>query len=90
MGLLSIVLLVAGVGLIAVGAYRARAPYQRYMALKEQDANIARYEAWRGGARSESKTGASVAMDILRRQAQIGAGIVIAGVVLVVAAFIVR
>ena len=90
MGLLSIVLLVAGVGLIAVGTYRARAPYQRYMALKEQDANIARYEAWRGGVRSESKTGASVAMDVLRRQAQIGAGVVIAGVVLVVIAFIVR
>ena len=90
MGLLSIVLLVAGVVLIIGGALRAKAPYQRYMALKEQDANIARYEAWRGGARSESKTGASVAMDILRRQAQIGAGIVIAGVVLVVVAFIVR
>ena len=60
------------------------------MALKDQDANIARYEAWRGGARSESKTGASVAMDVLRRQAQIGAGIVVAGVVLVVVAFIVR
>ena len=90
MGLVSIVLLVAGVVLIAGGAYRAKAPYQRYMALKEQDANIARYEAWRGGVRSESKTGASVAMDILRRQAQIGAGIVIAGIVLVGIAFIVR
>jgi hypothetical protein len=89
-GLLSIVLLVAGVVLIIGGAYRAKTPYQRYMALKEQDANIARYEAWRGGVRSESKTGASVAMDILRRQAQIGAGVVIAGIVLVIIAFIVR
>ena len=89
MGLLSIVLLVVGVVMIIAGAYRAKAPYQRYMALKEQDANIARYEAWRGGVRSESKTGASVAMQILRRQAQIGAGVVIAGVVLVVIAFVV-
>ena len=38
-----------GVALIVVGAIRARGPYQRYMALKDQDANIARYEAWRGG-----------------------------------------
>ena len=90
MGLLNLGLLVAGVALIIMGTVRARAPYRRYMALKDQDANIARYEAWRGGARSESKTGASVAMDILRRQAQIGAGIVIAGVVLVVVAFVVR
>jgi hypothetical protein len=87
-GLLNIVLLVAGVALIVVGTVRARAPYRRYTALKDQDANIARYEAWRGGVRSDSKTGASVAMGMLRRQAQIGAGIVIAGIVLVVIAFV--
>jgi hypothetical protein len=88
-GLLNLGLLVAGVALIIVGTVRARAPYQRYMALKEQDANIARYEAWRGGARSDSTTGASVAMQVLRRQAQIGAGIAIAGVVLVVVSFLI-
>jgi hypothetical protein len=60
------------------------------MALKEQDANVARYEAWRGGARPDGKTGASVAMAMLRRQAQVGAGIVIAGFVLVIAGFVVR
>ena len=90
MGLLNLALLVAGVALIVVGALRARAPYQRYMALKEQDANVARYEAWRGGARPDSKTGASVAMDMLRRQAQVGGAIVIAGVVLVVLGFVLR
>jgi hypothetical protein len=89
-GLLNLVLLAAGVVLIVVGTIRARTPYRRYMALKEQDANIARYEAWRGGLRSESKSGASVAMDVLRRQAQIGAGIAIGGIVLVVAAFLMR
>lgn len=89
MGLLNLGLLVAGVALIIVGTVRARAPYQRYMALKDQDANIARYEAWRGGVRSDSTTGASVAMQVLRRQAQIGAGIAIAGVVLVVVSFLI-
>ena len=90
MGLLNLALIGAGVALIVVGALRARGPYQRYMALKDQDANIARYEAWRGGSRPESRTGASVAMDLLRRQAQIGAGIVIAGVALVVVGFVIR
>ena len=90
MGLLNLALIVAGVALIVVGAVRARAPYQRYMALKQQDANVARYEAWRGGARPDSKTGASVAMDMLRRQAQVGGAIVIAGVVLVVLGFVIR
>jgi hypothetical protein len=89
-GLLNLALLVAGVALIVVGAVRARAPYQRYMALKQQDANVARYEAWRGGARPDSKTGASVAMDMLRRQAQVGGAIVIAGIVLVVLGFVLR
>ena len=89
-GLVGLALIAVGIALIVMGTLRAREPYRRYMALKEQDANIARYEAWRGGVRSESKTGASVAMDVLRRQAQIGAGVVIAGVVLVVIAFIVR
>jgi hypothetical protein len=89
-GLLNLALLAVGVGLIVVGTIRARTPYRRYMALKEQDANIARYEAWRGGVRSDSASGASVAMQVLRRQAQIGAGIAIAGIVLVVAAFLIR
>ena len=90
MGPINLVLWLAGAACIAFGYSRARGPYARYQALKSQDANVARYEAWRGGVRSESKTGASVAMDVLRRQAQIGAGVIIAGVVLVVIAFIVR
>ena len=89
MGLLNIALLVAGVALIVVGTVRARGPYRRYAALKDQDANIARYEAWRGGVRSDSTTGASVAMQVLRRQAQIGVGIAIAGFVLVVISFLI-
>ena len=66
------------------------APWSRYQALKEQDANAARYGAWRGGVRDDSTTGASVAMAILRRQAQIGAPIAIAGVVLVFLGFFIR
>ncbi len=90
MGPLNIVLLVVGVALIGVGYLRARTPWRRYQALKQQDANIARYEAWRGGIRSDSKTGASVAMEILRRQAQVGGLIAIAGFVLVFLAFLLR
>jgi hypothetical protein len=90
MGLLSLALIVAGAVLIVVGALRARDPYRRYMALREQDANIARYETWRGGPRVDGKTGASVAMQLLRRQAQIGGAIVVGGFVLVIAGFVVR
>lgn len=79
-----------GVALIAFGWTRARGPWERYQALKEQDANVARYEAWRGGVRDNSPTGASVAMDLLRRQARIGAGLMIAGFLLVLAGFAIR
>lgn len=90
MGFMSLGLIAAGIVLIVVGVVRARDPYRRYMALREQDANIARYEAWRGGSRPDGRTGASVAMQLLRRQAQIGGGIVIAGFVLVIAGFLVN
>lgn len=90
MGPLNILLWLGGVALMIIGYSRARRPWARYRALKEQDANAARYGAWRGGIRDDSTTGASVAMAILRRQAQIGAGIAIAGVVLVFLGFLLR
>ncbi len=90
MGILNLVLLAIGVVLIAVGVARARDPYRRYMALREQDANVARYEAWRGGPRADAKTGASVAMQVLKRRAQIGGLIVVAGFACVIAGFVIR
>ena len=86
----NVALWVGGVALIAIGYLRARAPWSRYQALKAQDDNVARYESWRGGIRDDGRTGASVAMELLRRQAQIGGAIVIAGFVLVFVGFLVR
>lgn len=90
MSVLNVVLWLAGVVLIAVGYVRARAPWSRYRALKAQDENIARYEAWRGGVRGDSRTGASVAMEVLRRQAQYAGLIAVAGFVLVFVGFIIH
>ena len=90
MGIVNIVLLVAGVALVVVGYTRARGPWSRYQALKEQDANVARYEAWRGGVRSDADTGASVAMQVLRRQAQQAGIIAIVGVVLIFLGFFIQ
>jgi hypothetical protein len=86
----NVALWVAGIALIAVGYARGRAPWSRYRMLKAQDDNIARYEAWRGGARDDNKTGASVAMAVLRRQAQSAGLIAIVGFVLVFLGFLVR
>jgi len=84
---LNLLLILLGVALIVVGYSRAREPWRRYRALKEQDANVARYEAWRGGLRDAGPTGASVAMDVLRRQVRNGAVIAGLGFVLVFAGF---
>ena len=90
MGPLNVVLWLGGVVLIAIGYTRAKGPWARYQALKEQDANVARYEAWRGGVRDDGATGASVAMAILRRQAQTAGLIAVAGFVLLFVGFLVR
>jgi len=91
MGPLNLLLWGAGVVLVVVGYTRARGPWARYQALKEQDANVARYEAWRGGVRgTDEKTGASVAMDLLRRQARIAGAIAVIGFVLIFLGFLIR
>ena len=87
---INLLLWAAGILLIVVGYTRARAPLARYQALKRQDENVARYEAWRGGPRDGGPTGASVAMQVLRRQARFGIALAIAGFVLVFAGFFVR
>ena len=86
----NLVLWAAGIALIVVGYQRARGPWARYQELKEQDANVARYDAWRGGIRDSNPTGASVAMALLRRQWQMGGGVAVVGVVLVLLGFAVR
>jgi hypothetical protein len=80
----------AGSLLIAVGYFRAIRPWRRYQDLRAQDDNSARYAAWRGGVRADEKTGASVAMEFLKRQVQVGAGIAGVGVVLVILGFVLR
>jgi hypothetical protein len=90
MGLPNLILWAAGVILVGIGYVRARGPWMRLQDLRAQDENIARYEAWRGGIRDHSTTGASVAMQMLRRQAQFGGLIAVVGFVLVFAGFAIR
>ncbi|HET7473629.1 MAG TPA: hypothetical protein VFJ71_10930 [Candidatus Limnocylindrales bacterium] len=90
MGAINIVLWVAGIASVALGYRQARGPWARYQQLKEQDANESRYNAWRGGARDTGTTGASVAMEVLRAQAQRGFILIAAGIVLIVIGFLIK
>jgi len=90
MSLASIIAWVVGVALVAIGYRLAKGPWNRYESLRRQDANEARYGAWRGGIRDSSPTGASVAMQILRRQAQRGAAVGAVGIALIVLGFVLK
>ena len=88
----TVVLWVAGIALMAVGYTRFRGPWSRYQGLREQQANIDRYEAWRGGVRAQEDgpTGASVAIEMARRQAQIAGLVIGAGIVVFALGFLIR
>lgn len=90
MGPLNLALWGAGIALIVLGYVRARRPWSRYQALRDQEANVARYESWRGGVRDRSTTGASVAMDMARREARLWGVAAVVGFVLVFAGFAIR
>jgi hypothetical protein len=90
MGIVNVALWIGGAALMAIGYSRFRGPWSRYQAMKEEDANAKRYAAWRGGVHDEGTTGASVAMDILQRQARIGLAIIVAGIVLVFLGFLLK
>ena len=91
MGAINLICWVLGIVLIVVGYTRARGPWARYQQLKAQEANLARYEGWRGTRlRDDGPSAASIMAAELRRRAQIGGLILIAGFVLVFVGFAVH
>lgn len=86
----NLAVILIGAAMMGLGYVRARGPWARYQALKAQDENIARYESWRGGLRDSGTTGASVAMQVLRKQARDGAIIVAVGLAFTIAGFLMR
>jgi len=81
---MALVLILAGISATAAGYVRFKGPWAQYQALKAQEANIARYEGWRGGIRDSGPTGASVAMEMLRGRARNAGVIMAAGVAFVI------
>ncbi len=90
MSLASWILIVVGLALIVVGYLRTRAPYARLRALQAQDQNVARYNAWRGGVRDDSKGEASAAAAILQRQVRLGAGLGLIGIAAIFTGLVMR
>ena len=91
MGASNLACWVLGIVLIVAGYLRAKGPWARYQQLKAQEANLARYEGWRGTRlRDDGPSAASIMAAELRRRAQIGGLVLIAGFVLVFVGFAVH
>ena len=91
MGAINLVCWFLGIVLIAVGYTRARRPWARYQELKAQEANLARYEGWRGTRlRDDGPSAATIMAQELRRKAQVAGLVAVAGFVLVFVGFAVR
>ena len=91
MGAINLICWGTGVALIAVGYVRARGPWARYQELKAQEANIDRYEGWRGSRlRDDGPSAASLMAEQLRRKAQMAGLVAVAGFILVFVGFALR
>ncbi len=91
--LLNLALWIGGVVLLVAGVMSVRRPLARYRELQATEANLRRYDSWRGGHRTAVETGVTGAdtMRVQLRSTAIRWGVVIAaGVVLIVAGFVVR
>lgn len=90
----NIALWLLGAALIALAAWRVRAPFGRMSELDRLAENARRYESWRGGrsstAAGDQTTGADIMRQLLRRQVYLWAGVAVVGLVLVLAGFAVR
>ena len=87
MGLAGLLLIVGGIAAIAIGALRIRGPLATIRHLDATEANLARYETWRGkqtGVQAEGPTGADIMRAQMRQRVLLWGGLIGAGVVLIV------
>jgi hypothetical protein len=89
---LALVLLVGGVVAVVVGWWRMRGPLARYRQLQETEANLRRYDAWRGNRSTAGggPTGADTMRQLMRQRVIAWGAVIVVGVILMVAAFAVR
>jgi uncharacterized membrane protein len=91
MGVLNLVCWAIGVVLIVVGYTQARGPWGKYQQLKSQEANISRYEGWRGTRlRDDGPSAASIMAQEMRDRVRLWGAVLIVGFVLVFVGFAVH
>ncbi len=81
---------VIGLVMIVIGYLRTRAPYARLRQMRAQDANVARYNAWRGGLRETSEPDSESTAAALQRQVRLGAGLGLIGIAAIFTGLVMR
>jgi uncharacterized membrane protein len=91
MGAINLASWVAGIILIVVGYTQIRGPWARYQQLKSQEANIARYEGWRGTRlRDDGPSAASLMAQQMMARVRLWGVAIIVGFALVFVGFAVH
>jgi len=87
MDIVGLVLIIGGIAAIAVGALRVRGPLATIRRLDQTEANLARYETWRGrrtGVDADGPTGADEMRAQMRQRVLLWSAVIDAGVVAIV------
>lgn len=93
MAMLSLALIIGGIVAIAIGALRIRGPLATIRRLDQTEANLVRYETWRGkrtGVEADGPTGADEMRAFMRQRVMLWGGLIGAGVVLIVVGLLIR
>lgn len=88
----AVLLWAAGVAAVIVGWYRLRGPLARYRQLGETEANLRRYETWRGKPvdSGPGRTGADEMREFMRRQMILWGALITIGIVLIFVGIAIR
>ncbi len=87
MDVLSLVLIVGGIVAIVVAALQMRGPLATIRRLDETQANLDRYESWRGkhtGVEADGPTGADIMRQQMRQRLMVWGAVAVGGAVSVV------
>jgi hypothetical protein len=93
MHILGLVLIIGGIAAIAVGSLRVRAPLATIRRLDQTEANLARYETWRGrrtGVDADGPTGADVMRAQMRQRVLLWSAVIGGGVVAIALGLLTR
>jgi hypothetical protein len=93
MELPSLALIVAGIVAIVIGVFQVRGPLATIRHLDETEANLSRYESWRGkqtGPQAEGPTGADIMRAQMRQRVILWAVVIGGGIVAMIVGLAIR